>query len=229
MNRPLEFQSLEFQDYGSHAVLISWPNVISEKTSRDIYLFNQKINALLSESIVEIVTAYCSLTVFVNTGIDKQKLIINLKKIYRAGFDDIEVKSKIWDIPVCYDLSLGIDLKNLAKAKNISVEEIIQLHTQPLYTVDFIGFLPGFPYLSGLNPLLNTPRLENPRQNINKGSVAIGGKQTGVYPIDSPGGWHIIGRTPFTFFNPQKTNPCVIKAMDKIKFHAISLDEYYHD
>lgn len=220
---------IEIQAFGSHAVLISWPNKITEKTSREIYLFNQKINSQLKECFDETVTAYCSITVFVKAHVDKQKLIKKLSDLYQAGFDDIEINVKIWSIPVCYDLSFGIDLKNLAKVKSLSVEEIIQLHTRPLYTVDFLGFLPGFPYLSGLNSLLDMPRLESPRQKIAKGSVAIGGHQTGVYPIESPGGWHIIGRTPFSFFNPKKNKPCAIQAMDKIKFHAISRDEFYHD
>ena len=96
----LEFQPLLFQEFGSHAILISWPNAISESASREIYFFNQKINTVLKGYIVETVTAYCSLTVFVNADIDNQKFISELKELYNKGFDDIEINVKIWNIPV---------------------------------------------------------------------------------------------------------------------------------
>ena len=189
-------------------------------------LIEHKIKSLISDFVIETVPAYCSLTLFLKKGIDKQILIGILNTLYQTKATEELKQSKTWKIPVCYDVSLGIDLENLAQIKNCSIEGIIQLHTNETYVVDFLGFLPGFPYLSGLNPLLETPRLAKPRIQIPQGSVAIGGKQTGIYPVSSPGGWHIIGQTPIKLFNPYNKIPCLLKPLDIVKFKAITLEEY---
>jgi len=191
-----------------------------------IFNFNQKIHELVSEYVVETVPAYCSLTVFIKDQVDQQELINKLKKLYLHTDNITQATTTTWEIPVCYDLQFGIDLTALAQIKKCTTQSIIELHSQTLYTVDFLGFLPGFPYLSGLNPLLYTPRLIKPRAVVNKGSVAIGGKQTGVYPIASPGGWHIIGRTPVSFFNPHDSQPSFINPLDKIKFQPVSKTDF---
>jgi len=221
-------QQLTFQTFGQQAILISWPNEVNEQTSKDIYSFNLKIQKLVPQFIIETVTAYCSLTVYFQFDTDMTELIIILKDLYQANETAIQ-KPTTWEIPVCYDLLFGIDLENLARLKKLSIQEVINYHTQTLYTVDFLGFLPGFPYLGGLNPILHTPRLTTPRLSVANGSVAIGGKQTGIYPIDSPAGWHVIGRTPLSFFDPTIDQPCFIKPLDKIKFVSIPLHEYNHD
>lgn len=217
---------IRFEIFGEHAVLISWPNNISKKISLDIYSFNQKIQHTLPEAIIETVTTYCSLTVYIKVDIDKFSLISKLREIYQSNKIKSNIKPNNWKIPVCYDASFGLDLVKLAKQKNLSTKEVIKRHCKPLYMVDFLGFLPGFPYLSGLDPLLHTPRLAAPRPSVAKGSVAIGGKQTGIYPIESPGGWHIIGRTPLSFFDVQRGQPCFIKAQDTLQFYQITLDEF---
>ncbi len=221
--------SLKYQYFGEQAILISWPNQIDQETSLDIYRFNQKIQPLIPEIILETVTAYCSLTVYLTHGVDKEKLILKLKDIYLSKATQQEINPTLWKVPVCYDLSLALDLKNLASQKKLNIEQVIDYHSNPTYTVEFLGFLPGFPYLSGLNPLLHTSRLTKPRECVKKGSVAIGGNQTGIYPVNSPGGWHIIGRTPLSFFDVSKNPPCFIQPLDTIKFYPIDLEEYYHD
>ena len=110
--------------------------------------------------------------------------------------------------------------------KNLSKQKIIALHAQAIYTVYFIGFLPGFLYLGGLDPALNFPRKQIPRLQIKKGAVGIGGVQTGVYPTQSPGGWNIIGNSPISFFNASNKIPCFAKAGDKIQFYTISLKKH---
>ncbi|MCF6317908.1 MAG: 5-oxoprolinase subunit PxpB [Proteobacteria bacterium] len=221
--------SLKYQHFGEGAILVSWPNKIDKETRLDIHHFNQKIQHLIPQLIAETVTAYCSLTIYITCGTDKEILISKLKEIYLSDVTQQEINSTLWQVPVCYDLSFAIDLKNLSAQKKLSINEIVEYHSNPTYTVDFFGFLPGFPYLSGLNPLLCTPRLDSPRASVAKGSVAIGGNQTGVYPVNSPGGWHIIGRTPLSFFDASKSPPCFIQPLDKIKFYSISLEEFYHD
>ncbi|SFH10675.1 sensor histidine kinase inhibitor, KipI family [Algoriphagus hitonicola] len=134
--------------------------------------------------------------------------------------------TKTWEIPVCYDLEFGFDLDRLAKLKPITIEEFIHLHSSPTYRIHFIGFLPGFPYLSGLDPKLTTPRKSQPDRAIPSGSVAIGGNQTGIYPQQSPGGWHVIGRTPIRVFNSKASPPVFFEMGDQIKFKPISKEEF---
>lgn len=129
-------------------------------------------------------------------------------------------------IPVCYTPRWAPDLTEFAKHKKLSVSDIIQLHTKPDYLVYFLGFLPGFPYLDGLDERLTLPRKRAPSQKIPAGSVAIGGSQTGIYPQESPGGWHVIGRTPLTIFDPKAAAPSFFSAGDRITFYAITGDEY---
>lgn len=131
-----------------------------------------------------------------------------------------QISGKIIEIDVIYGGNAGIDLKNLAQAKNMSIKEVIRLHTEPLYTVFFLGFLPGFAYLGGLNESLHHPRLANPRKSIMAGSVGIGGSQTGIYPSASPGGWNLIGYTDAVLFDPNNNEPSLLKAGDKLKFIA---------
>jgi inhibitor of KinA len=135
-------------------------------------------------------------------------------------------KSKIWQLPVCYDKSFGIDLEEIAKKRNLTVEEIEVLHHSVTYRVYFTGFLPGFLYLGGLSGKLVMPRKETPRSMIVKGAVAIGGSQTGIYPQESPGGWNIIGNCPIPLFDVHWKLPCKIRSGDQVQFSPISMNEY---
>ena len=218
---------LTYSVFGEQAILINWPQEINPKIREDIYLFDTKIKDIFSDIITETVVAYTSLTLFIPPHINKTELIQKLKKLYLSEQKNLKTEQKTWHIPVCYDPTLGLDLTSFAQAKNSAVNEIIEWHTQPLYDVCFLGFLPGFPYLAGLDSRLFMPRLEKPRAIVPKGSVAIGGQQTGVYPVESPGGWHILGRTPVSFFDNQKSTPVFLTAGDRIKFEAISLEEYF--
>lgn len=134
--------------------------------------------------------------------------------------------TRVLIIPVCYDLSFGVDLESIAKAKNSSIEKIIELHTAPEYLVYFMGFLPGFPYLLGLDKILHTPRKEVPTSKVTAGSVAIGGPQTGIYPQDSPGGWHIIGHCPIPIFDVQSEEKSLFQSGDILKFESVTLQEH---
>lgn len=219
--------SLTFRAFGEKAIVISWPQEIDQQIRGDIDLFEQKIHKMMMHAVEETVAAYCSLTVYLKTGFCLVDVIEALRVLYHEQPDFLPKNKNLWYIPVCYDLTFAIDLMAISEAKSCERETVIKLHTAAEYRVDFLGFLPGFCYLSGLHPVLHTPRLAKPRNAVEKGSVAIGGKQTGIYPIDSPGGWHVIGRTPVTLFNPNDSPPCFISAMDKIRFYAIALDEYY--
>ena len=129
-------------------------------------------------------------------------------------------------IPVCYDTDFGIYLDEISKEKGLTKSEIIKLHSQSIYTVFFIGFLPGFLYLGGLSETLYIPRKSQPRLHVDKGSVGIGGVQTGIYPNNSPGGWNIIGKTPINLFDPKAQNPCFAQCGDQIQFYSINKAEF---
>ena len=166
--------TLSYKAFGNSAILIEWPDKISESILYDILRFKQKIQQNFSE-YKDIVTAYNSLTVYLDKDIKtSDKQIVILKNIYLSESDLSKYINYIWHIPVCYNIDLAVDLENLLKHKNISLKTLIKLHTQPLYTVYFLGFLPGFPYLGGLLKSLNMPRKTTPQLKVAKGSVGIG-------------------------------------------------------
>jgi inhibitor of KinA len=129
-------------------------------------------------------------------------------------------------IPVCYDRKFALDMDHLCTTKNISADELISIHTNQSYHVYLVGFLPGFPYLGFVDQKLEAPRLSSPRANVPAGSVGIAGRQTGIYPLDSPGGWQIIGRTPLRIFQPEKNPPVVAEVGDTVSFFPISIEEF---
>lgn len=133
---------------------------------------------------------------------------------------------RVVSIPVCYGGYFGPDLKYVAHYNNMSVQEVIEIHSANEYIVYMIGFSPGFPYLGGMSERISAPRRSSPRLKIPPGSVGIAGKQTGIYPIETPGGWQIIGRTPKNLFQPDEELPSLLQAGDKIKFTPISNPEF---
>src|SRR6266403_3124690 len=130
------------------------------------------------------------------------------------------------EIPVCYDPEFALDIDRVAEKAQISANEVVDLHSGSEYRVACIGFVPGFPFLAGLPKNLATPRRDVPRKEIPPGSVGIGGAQTGVYPVRSPGGWNIIGRTPVRLFDPAKSPPTLLRAGDRVRFRAITREEF---
>src|SRR4051812_2551524 len=131
-----------------------------------------------------------------------------------------KLDSRIEEIPVCYDSEFGFDLEEVAQRANVSVNEVVSLHAAPEYRVHCVGFTPGFGFLSGLDPKLATPRRATPRTKVPGGSVAIGGRQTGVYPLRSPGGWNVIGRTPLQLFDLKREPPGLLQTGDRVRFRA---------
>ncbi|QTE23905.1 5-oxoprolinase subunit PxpB [Polaribacter cellanae] len=217
-----------YKPFGNTAILIEWQAIISEEILNDIILFRDKIQKEKSTLIADFIIGYNSLTLkYTNEISNYSDETQQLQSIYQQDLKRQQTEKFLWEIPVCYDLEFGIDLRELSEKSNINIEKIIKIHSKKIYTVFFIGFLPGFLYLGGLDSRLYFDRKPNPRLKVPKGAVAIGGKQTGVYPQESAGGWNIIGRTPIHFFNIKNENPCFAKAGDQVKFKAISLDEFY--
>ncbi|MDN3664103.1 5-oxoprolinase subunit PxpB [Algibacter miyuki] len=218
---------LQYKTYGAHAVLVEWPAVIDEIVLRDVLYFKDIIEKSNIKYLVQVNSAYNSLIVIYDESVNCLSLqIVIIDKIYATRNKANISKAILWRIPVCYDALFSLDLASISGAKNMSEIEFIKQHSEAVYTVYFIGFLPGFLYLGGLNKALQTPRKSTPRLHVEKGAVAIGGNQTGVYPNTSPGGWNIIGNSPINFFDISKEKPCFAKAGDRVQFYPVSLEKH---
>jgi len=223
----LDTFQLTYKPYGERSILVEWPADINVNILQDILKFKNKIRNHIFESKIEVKSAYNSLLITYDFTIENiNDKISALKTLYLSSGDIPKTQFRLWKIPVCYEDEFALDLEDISDKKQLSKKEIIQLHSGTIYTVFFIGFLPGFLYLGGLDERLYFPRKSTPRQLIIKGAVAIGGNQTGVYPNESPGGWNIIGNSPINFFDASKDIPCFAKAGDKIQFVPISLKQY---
>jgi inhibitor of KinA len=223
----LKTYSLKYKPFGESAILIEWPAEMSDKILKDISFFYQKILFKNITGIIEIIQSIHSLTVVYDFElISYRNLKQLLHKMYSEDFSEIKQKHFLWKIPVCYDSVFGLDLEEISTKNNLSVEEIILLHSNVNYRVYSIGFLPGFLYLGGLGNRLHFDRKSTPRLEVPKGAVGIGGKQTGIYPKSSPGGWQIIGNSPISFFDKTKAVPCFAKPGDQIQFFQISKKNY---
>lgn len=216
--------NLIYKRFSEQAILIEWPAKIGENILKDIISFKNKILIKNIKQILELNDSYNSLLVIYKFEIsDFDTELEILKNIYKSDLLLTDENPVIWEIPVCYDAFFGLDLEYISQKKNITKSDIIQLHSETLYVVYFIGFLPGFLYLGGLNEKLHISRKPTPRMKIEKGAVAIGGGQTGVYPNESPGGWNIIGNSPINFFDISKDKPCFAKSGDYIQFIPVSI------
>ncbi len=223
----MEKVKLVFKPLSSIGALIEWPEQIDVEILSDISTLRRKIEKELQEVVIDTVPAYNSLSVFFDTGkIRYSSVIKKINDLYHKKGNDLKQESRLWRVPVCYDQSFGIDLDEMARVKKLSAEEIIRLHTSVVYDVYFIGFLPGFLYLGGLPEEIHYKRRSKPRQKVERGAVGIAGAHTGIYPMESPGGWNIIGNSPFNFFSVEEDPPCFAKSGDKILFYTVDLNEY---
>ncbi|TBN06365.1 5-oxoprolinase subunit PxpB [Hyunsoonleella flava] len=218
---------LKYIPYGEQAILVEWPQRIDILILNDIVAFKSKVIHSELGNLQSLNHGYASLSIsYKNENFDFSSEVKLLKEIYKSSKARKIYKRQSWKIPVCYDTHFGIDLEILSREKQLQIDDIITKHCASIYTVFFIGFLPGFLYLGGLDSALFTPRRATPRLKIKKGSVAIGGEQTGIYPMESPGGWHIIGNCPINFFDSSKSEPCFANAGDSLKFYPVSIQEY---
>lgn len=219
---------LIYKRFGARSILIEWPSIINEKVLYDVISFKDNLINSNIKYIIEVKSAYNSILVSYNLTIDNvYDKILELKSHYNPSKSQKKTSTTLWTIPVCYEDEFALDLEELAIAKSCTKEAIIKQHSNDIYTIYFIGFLPGFFYLGGLDEKLHFPRRKSPRLQIKKGAVGIGGNQTGVYPNVSPGGWNIIGNSPVNFFDVSLQEPCFGKQGDKIQFEPVSLKMYY--
>ncbi len=212
---------------GDSAINLTFADTITPETST---LIRQAADGLSQDpvpGIVELVPTFCSLMVCYDPlQIGYDQLIERLQgKLRNLGTVEMGVRQVV-HIPVCYGGEFGPDLGAVAEHAGLPEQEVIDVHSSHDYLIDMLGFLPGFAYLGGLDPRLHTPRLDVPRTSIPAGSVGIGGAQTGVYPLASPGGWQIIGRTPLKPYDPDREKPILYEAGQYLRFEPIDEDEY---
>lgn len=218
-------KEIGIRKFGYQAILLQWrANEVQGKVMATVAFLKKKY----SDEVLELVPTYCELAVYLHLHIDRDSFLKKLEaELPFSGKDEQKATPVIYEVPVCYSTEMGMDLQALARAKIIQPKELVELHTAPEYAIHFIGFLPGFPYLSGLDDRLHHPRLADPRSKIPKGSVGIAGAQTGIYPAESPGGWNIIGRTPISLFSVDGDPPATLQAGNYLRFVSIDTEKYW--
>ncbi|WP_371373035.1 5-oxoprolinase subunit PxpB [Sporomusa aerivorans] len=218
------------QQAGEFGLVVELGTVISPEINARVQQLTRLLAAENQPGILEVVPTYRSVTVYFDPlVITRQDLSGVIRRLY-AGITPLSLNnlpSRVVKIPVCYGGVLGPDLDFVARYAGLSAGEVIAQHTSQTYQVYMLGFTPGFPYLGGLPEKLVVPRQETPRSNVPAGSVGIGGNQTGFYPVESPGEWWLIGRTPVQAFDPRRSNPFLVAAGDYVRFCAVDIDEYF--
>jgi len=212
---------------GDRGLLLEFGDEISPEVNEKVRRMALAIQAESIEGMIETVPTYRSLLVLYNPLIlpadELKKRLIRLEEeLKQTSFPD----PKLTKIPVLYGGAYGPDLEGVARHLQISPEEVVRLHCSKPYFIYMIGFMPGFPYMGELPDTLITPRLKTPRLSVPAGSVAIAQKQTGIYPMESPGGWQIVGRTPIKLFDPEKDPPALLQMGDLVQFYPISEKEF---
>ena len=216
---------MELHPVGVSGILAVLGDAISEETGARVAALSAAVRDAHLSGVTEMIPAYASLLIKYDPFLtDYAALCDRLRALEKRLSVSAVQAGKIVEIPVCYGGVYGEDLPFVAKHAGLSEKEVVALHSAQPYRIYMLGFLPGFPYLGGLNERLHTPRLSTPRTKIPAGSVGIGGKQTGIYPMESPGGWQLIGRTPLTLFAPGE--PLPYAAGDRIRFVPIDEDEF---
>ena len=215
--------------YGDQALLVNFEEKIELNINRQVHQLHEFLKSEFVDGITFCIPAYCSLTVgFDKSVIQLKHLCDKILEFDSTGVTDFFKKEKRkFTIPVCYHLDFFLDQDEVEQQTNLSAKEIIQLHTDSTYQVFMMGFLPGFAYLGKISEQLFCSRKMNPRKKVAKGSVALAGFQTGIYPSNAPGGWQIIGKSPVPLFRPNNTNPFLFQTGDEVSFQAISKSDFF--
>ena len=220
---------------GDSALLIDFGNVIDESINKLVHAVFYQLQKDPIPGMIESVPAYSSLTIYYDVTFIRKKISVQetafewvsgkVKEYLSRERIHVEEKGSFIRIPVCYEKEYGTDLDFIALLNQISIEEIIHLHTSAIYRVYMLGFLPGFAYMGMVDEKIAAPRKQFPAP-VEAGSIGIAGRQTGIYPLRSPGGWQIIGRTPLNLFDKEKENPTLFKSGDTVQFYSITKDEF---
>jgi inhibitor of KinA len=241
MKTNFENMNWELKILGDHALVFSLEEKMSEEIIEKIMALKKTIESFHFDFIKELIPSYHTLSLVYDINLFYENEIATIHNhsitdfgnalltAFNSAAKNSTLKNsseKIIRIPVCYDERLGIDLENIVTKNKISVDEIIQKHTEEIYLVYCLGFLPGFAYMGKVNERIQIARHASPRKEVMAGSVGIAGMQTGIYPMNSPGGWQIIGRTPLKIFDKTPTILGKLEAGNRIQFYPISFSEF---
>jgi len=210
---------------GDSALLIQFGDQIDLEINQRIHALDALLRATAIIGIIETVPAYATLLVHYDP---LMLTYVQISDWVNAEMDQVESnatrKPRRIEVPVRYGGASGPDLEWVAAHHHLSIADVVHLHTDQTYTVYMMGFTPGFPYMGKLHSTLVTPRLDSPRLSVRAGSVAIAGEQTGIYPIDSPGGWRLVGWTPLCLFDPSGAAPFLFAPGDEVRFTVEAID-----
>ena len=210
---------------GDSALLVELGDKIDSTVNQRVHALNALLQTKNIAGIVETVPAYCTLLIHYDPLILTFDQVTHWVRDKLTQVDDsLNRKPRQLEVPTRYGGASGPDLEAVAVSKGISAADIVRIHSECEYTVYMMGFTPGFPYLGTLDERLIMPRMETPRTLVKAGTVAIAGSQTGIYPLDSPGGWHLIGWTPLKLFDPTRESPFLFAPGDIIKFIPLESD-----
>jgi inhibitor of KinA len=225
---------MEFSPLGDCAILITLGDSIDEATHKRVRAVTARLDAHPLHGVVDRVPAFASVVVHYEprlvTGDDEKspydRMVAGLDELLSDTRDDPLPEPPLVEIPVCYGGELGPDLADVAARHGMKAAEVVQLHASADYRVYMVGFMPGFAYLGGLPEQIATPRRQTPRTAVPAGTVGIGGRQTGVYPLVSPGGWNLIGRTPLRMFDVSRAEPTLLSTGDRVRFRSMTTEEF---
>lgn len=222
---------------GDSGLIIDFGNRIDVETNEKVLRLFHALRHQEIPFFTDLIPAYSSLTVCYDPAILYQwrhESPTVFEAVARL-IEDLELKEyppsrqpRMHEIPVCYDPIYAPDLCSIADAKGLDREEVIRLHCSKIYRVYMLGFLPGFAYMGTIDESIAIPRKESPRSRVEAGSVGIAGRQTGIYPVASPGGWQVVGRTPVCIFNDEYSDPALFSPGDEVRFHSITEHEFTH-
>lgn len=214
------------QKFGDKAVLVNFDQKIDPEVNLKVIRLYTQLEKSKVKGIAYFIPAYCSLTIGYDPSLVAYEKMVSL--IHSIDLESVEdvFPSKLLEIPVCYHENFAWDMQEVSLQTGLDPDRIVGIHTSIEFQVYMVGFLPGFPYLGRLPETLHCSRKTNPRLKVPALSVAIAGAQAGIYPVASPGGWQIIGRTLLPVFRPWAEEPFLLKAGDKVRFYAITLEEY---
>jgi inhibitor of KinA len=230
------YPDLAIYSLSEKAITLQFGNTISAALLTQVTTVNLLVHQQPFPGFISTVPAYSTLTIYFDPlqvfksnldglrcfqKVENYILSLSVPAHHTENYSESLIK-----IPVCYGSEFGLDLNSLAALHNLSPEAVIKLHSEVTYTVYMIGFVPGFAYLGGLNQSLASPRKAVPRAAVPAGSVGIAGEQTGIYPLQTPGGWQIIGRTPLVMFDANRAQPSLLKAGDLVRFEPITTNQF---
>ena len=224
------YEAPKFLAAGDRAIVIELGDEISIECNRRVHSLRRAIERELPARIIDLIPTYRSLLVeYDATRFSYADMKDRLADIRGSAGEMSGDDAKVVHLPVLYGGEYGPDLEFVARNADMDIDEVIGLHSDTEYPVYMMGFTPGFPYLGGMSERIATPRLPTPRGVIPAGSVGIAEAQTGVYPIESPGGWRLIGRTPLRLFDVTRTPPSLIDAGDCVRFVPLSDEDEYRE